>query len=131
MGQEFIDRLNTAPDIKGRSTHVDLFLLCPASPGQISRGSHWHIGVGVNGVAQGLGSFLVRAQLSGKGTVSGALAGMEYIRATLADPVNAVVVLLPFIGGFSRSFACDLSGHGGYELVAAAAGNYREDTCLY
>ncbi|GLD51483.1 proprotein convertase subtilisin/kexin type 9 isoform X1 [Lates japonicus] len=69
----------------------------------------------------------------GKGTVSGALAGMEYIRATLlARPVNAVVVLLPFIGGFSRSLnaACrDMVANGA--VVIAAAGNYREDDCLY
>lgn len=59
--------------------------------------------------------------------------GMEYIRATLlARPADAVVVLLPFIGGFSRSLntACrDMVANGA--VVIAAAGNYRDDACLY
>lgn len=58
---------------------------------------------------------------------------MEYIRATLlARPVEAVVVLLPFVGGFSRSLnaACrDMVANGA--VVIAAAGNYRDDACLY
>ncbi|XP_061593087.1 proprotein convertase subtilisin/kexin type 9 [Cololabis saira] len=87
-----------------------------------------------SGVAPGAGVNVVRVlNCQGKGTVSGALAGMEYIRATLqARPVNAVVVLLPFIGGFSRSLnaACrDMVAHGA--VVIAAAGNYRDDACLY
>lgn len=47
-------------------------------------------------------------------------------------PLRAVVVLLPFIGGFSRSLnaAClDLVNTGA--VVSAAAGNYKEDACLY
>lgn len=59
--------------------------------------------------------------------------GMEYIRAALlASPVEAVVVLLPFVGGFSRSLntACrDMVANGA--VVIAAAGNYRDDACLY
>lgn len=50
----------------------------------------------------------------------------------LARPPGAVVVLLPFIGGFSRSLsaACrDLVNTGAG--VIAAAGNYKEDACLY
>ncbi|XP_059197027.1 proprotein convertase subtilisin/kexin type 9 [Centropristis striata] len=87
-----------------------------------------------SGVARGAGVNLVRVlNCQGKGTVSGALAGIQYIRASLlARPVNAVVVLLPFIGGFSRSLnaAClDLVANGA--VVIAAAGNYREDACLY
>ncbi|XP_039983637.1 proprotein convertase subtilisin/kexin type 9 isoform X3 [Xiphias gladius] len=87
-----------------------------------------------SGVARGAGVNLVRVlNCQGKGTVSGALAGLEYIRATLlARPVQAVVVLLPFIGGFSRSLnaACrDMVANGA--VVIAAAGNYREDACLY
>nr|XP_046246622.1 proprotein convertase subtilisin/kexin type 9 isoform X2 [Scatophagus argus] len=87
-----------------------------------------------SGVAQGAGVKLVRVlNCQGKGTVSGALAGMEYIRATLlARPVDAVVVLLPFIGGFSRTLntACrDMVARGA--VVIAAAGNYRDDACLY
>lgn len=58
---------------------------------------------------------------------------MEYIRAALlARPPAGVVVLLPFIGGFSRSLNAagrDLVAQGA--VVLAAAGNYREDACLY
>ncbi|KAG8003428.1 Proprotein convertase subtilisin/kexin type 9 [Nibea albiflora] len=87
-----------------------------------------------SGVARGAGVNLVRVlNCQGKGTVSGALAGMEYIRAALLTrPVDAVVVLLPFIGGFSRSLntACqDMVANGA--VVIAAAGNYRDDACLY
>ncbi|KAK9518973.1 hypothetical protein VZT92_021738 [Zoarces viviparus] len=87
-----------------------------------------------SGVARGAGVNLVRVlNCQGKGTVSGALAGLEYIRATLQSrPVAAVVVLLPFIGGFSRSLnaACrDMVANG--VVVVAAAGNYRDDACLY
>ncbi|XP_026201151.1 proprotein convertase subtilisin/kexin type 9 isoform X2 [Anabas testudineus] len=87
-----------------------------------------------SGVARGADVNLVRVlNCQGKGTVSGALAGLEYIRATLlARPVEAVVVLLPFIGGFSRSLntACrDMVANGA--VVIAAAGNYRDDACLY
>ncbi|RVE73893.1 hypothetical protein OJAV_G00036070 [Oryzias javanicus] len=87
-----------------------------------------------SGVARGATVNLVRVlNCQGKGTVSGALAGMEYIRATLqARPVDALVVLLPFIGGFSRSLnaACrELVSHGA--VVIAAAGNHRDDACLY
>ncbi|XP_041791636.1 proprotein convertase subtilisin/kexin type 9 [Chelmon rostratus] len=87
-----------------------------------------------SGVARGVGVNLVRVlNCQGKGSVSGALAGMEYIQATLqARPVDAVVVLLPFVGGFSRSLnaACrDMVANGA--VVIAAAGNYRDDACLY
>ena len=46
--------------------------------------------------------------------------------------MDAVVVLLPFSGGFSRSLnaACrDMVAKGA--VVIAAAGNYRDDACLY
>ncbi|XP_060887825.1 proprotein convertase subtilisin/kexin type 9 [Labrus mixtus] len=87
-----------------------------------------------SGVARGAGVNLVRVlNCQGKGTVSGALKGLEYIRTTLQErPVEAVVVLLPFIGGFSRSLntACrDMVSNGA--VVIAAAGNYRDDACLY
>ncbi|KAK5930878.1 hypothetical protein CgunFtcFv8_027080 [Champsocephalus gunnari] len=87
-----------------------------------------------SGVARGAGVNLVRVlNCQGKGTVSGALAGLEYIQSTLlAHPVDAVVVLLPFSGGFSRSLnaACrDMVAKGA--VVIAAAGNYRDDACLY
>lgn len=87
-----------------------------------------------SGVARGAAVKLVRVlNCQGKGTVSGALAGMEYIRAALlARPVDAVVVLLPFVGGFSRSLntACRSMVSNG-AVVIAAAGNYRDDACLY
>lgn len=60
---------------------------------------------------------------------------MDYIRAALSNrPVNqvAVVVLLPFIGGFSRSLNAasrDMVARGA--VVIAAAGNQRDDACLY
>ncbi|KAK5907306.1 hypothetical protein CesoFtcFv8_005173 [Champsocephalus esox] len=87
-----------------------------------------------SGVARGAGVNLVRVlNCQGKGTVSGALAGLEYIQSTLlARPVDAVVVLLPFSGGFSRSLnaACrDMVAKGA--VVIASAGNYRDDACLY
>ncbi|KAF3835081.1 hypothetical protein F7725_027639 [Dissostichus mawsoni] len=87
-----------------------------------------------SGVARGAGVNLVRVlNCQGKGTVSRALAGLEYIQSTLlARPVDAVVVLLPFSGGFSRSLnaACrDMVAKGA--VVIAAAGNYRDDACLY
>uniref|UniRef100_H3DJS4 Proprotein convertase subtilisin/kexin type 9 n=1 Tax=Tetraodon nigroviridis TaxID=99883 RepID=H3DJS4_TETNG len=86
------------------------------------------------GVAPGARVNLVRVlDCRGKGTVSGALAGVEYIRAALrAHPPGAAVVLLPFTGAFSRSLnaACrDLVNTGA--VVVAAAGNYRDDACLY
>lgn len=59
------------------------------------------------------------------------LPGLEYIR-TNKHAMNAVVVLLPFVGGFSRSLntACrDMVSKGA--VVIAAAGNYRDDACLY
>ncbi|KAJ0065345.1 hypothetical protein NL108_007071 [Boleophthalmus pectinirostris] len=87
-----------------------------------------------SGVARGAGVNLVRVlNCQGKGTVSGALAGLEYIRASLITrPVDAVVVLLPFVGGFSRSLntVCREMVSSGVVLIAAA-GNYREDACLY
>uniref|UniRef100_A0A3Q2SNC4 Proprotein convertase subtilisin/kexin type 9 n=1 Tax=Fundulus heteroclitus TaxID=8078 RepID=A0A3Q2SNC4_FUNHE len=87
-----------------------------------------------SGVARGAGVNLVRVlNCQGKGTVSGALAGLEYIQASLlARPVDAAIVLLPFVGGFSRSLnaACrEMVASGA--VVITAAGNYREDACLY
>uniref|UniRef100_A0AAV2KY16 Proprotein convertase subtilisin/kexin type 9 n=1 Tax=Knipowitschia caucasica TaxID=637954 RepID=A0AAV2KY16_KNICA len=87
-----------------------------------------------SGVARGAAVNLVRVlNCQGKGTVSGALAGLEYIRASLmARPLDAVVVLLPFVAGFSRSLnaVCREMVSSGAVLIAAA-GNYREDACLY
>lgn len=59
--------------------------------------------------------------------------GMDYILATWSNrPVASVVVLLPFIGGFSRSLntaSRDMVARGA--VVIAAAGNQRDDACLY
>ncbi|XP_056132327.1 proprotein convertase subtilisin/kexin type 9 [Lampris incognitus] len=87
-----------------------------------------------SGIARGASINQVRVlNCQGKGTVSGALAGMEYIRATLlARPVSSVVVLLPFIGGFSRSLnAACREMVANRAVVIAAAGNFRDDACLY
>lgn len=58
---------------------------------------------------------------------------MEYIRTTLlAQPYSPLIVLLPFVSGFSRTLntACrEMVRSGG--VVIAAAGNYRENACLY
>ncbi|XP_072295168.1 proprotein convertase subtilisin/kexin type 9 [Eucyclogobius newberryi] len=101
-----------------------------------SHGTHMAgvLGGADSGVARGAGVNLVRVlNCQGKGTVSGALAGLEYIRASLfTRPLDAVVVLLPFVGGFSRSLnaICREMVSSGV-VVIAAAGNYREDACLY
>ncbi|KAM3620448.1 uncharacterized protein V6R79_023646 [Siganus canaliculatus] len=86
-----------------------------------------------SGVARGAVVKLVRVlNCQGKGSVSAALAGMEHIRAMLRARPQKAVVLLPFVGAFSRSLnaACrDLVANGA--VVIAAAGNYRDDACLY
>ncbi|XP_068174642.1 proprotein convertase subtilisin/kexin type 9 isoform X2 [Antennarius striatus] len=87
-----------------------------------------------SGVAPGAGVKLVRVlDCQGRGTVSGVLAGLEYVRAELLPrPVGAVVVLLPLVGAFSRALnaACrDAVAYGA--VVVAAAGNHRDDACLY
>ncbi|XP_029110846.1 proprotein convertase subtilisin/kexin type 9 [Scleropages formosus] len=88
-----------------------------------------------SGVARRASVHSVRVlNCQGKGTVSGALAGLEYVRASvLEQPYSQPpVVLLPFAGGFSHTLnkACRMMARGGAILVAAA-GNYRDDACLY
>ncbi|XP_066548270.1 proprotein convertase subtilisin/kexin type 9 isoform X2 [Amia ocellicauda] len=87
-----------------------------------------------SGVARGAGVRSVRVlNCQGKGTVSGAVAALEYIRASLiAQPYSPLIVLLPFAGGFSPSLnaACRELVRRGAVLIAAA-GNYRDDACLY
>ncbi|XP_076873158.1 proprotein convertase subtilisin/kexin type 9 isoform X2 [Brachyhypopomus gauderio] len=87
-----------------------------------------------SGVAPGGSVNSVRVlNCQGKGTVSGALAGLEYIRAALrVQPISPVIVLLPFTGGFSRTLnaACREMVRSGAVLIAAA-GNYQDDACLY
>lgn len=58
---------------------------------------------------------------------------LEYIRASLlAQPLSPLVVLLPFVGGFSRTLntACRDMVQSGAVLIAAA-GNYQDDACRY
>ncbi|XP_003200725.1 proprotein convertase subtilisin/kexin type 9 isoform X1 [Danio rerio] len=87
-----------------------------------------------SGVARGASVNSVRVlNCQGKGTVSGALAGLEYIQSSLASqPVSPVILLLPFVGGFSRTLntACRKIVESGAVLIAAA-GNYNDDACLY
>ncbi|XP_042633485.1 proprotein convertase subtilisin/kexin type 9 isoform X3 [Cyprinus carpio] len=87
-----------------------------------------------SGVARGASVNSVRVlNCQGKGTVSGALAGLEYIQSSLmSQPIRPVIVLLPFVGGFSRTLnaACRKMVESGTVLIAAA-GNYNDDACLY
>ncbi|XP_048458412.1 proprotein convertase subtilisin/kexin type 9 [Rhincodon typus] len=87
-----------------------------------------------SGVAKGANIRSVKIlNCQGRGTVSGALAGLEYIRNTLIlQPYQPLIVLLPFAGGFSPTLnaACRLLARTGVALIAAA-GNYKDDACLY
>uniref|UniRef100_A0A672TCX3 Proprotein convertase subtilisin/kexin type 9 n=1 Tax=Sinocyclocheilus grahami TaxID=75366 RepID=A0A672TCX3_SINGR len=87
-----------------------------------------------SGVARGASVNSVRVlNCQGKGTVSGALAGLEYIQSSLmSQPIRPVIVLLPFVGGFSRTLntACRKMVESDTVLIAAA-GNYNDDACLY
>uniref|UniRef100_A0A8C3FR43 Proprotein convertase subtilisin/kexin type 9 n=1 Tax=Chrysemys picta bellii TaxID=8478 RepID=A0A8C3FR43_CHRPI len=86
------------------------------------------------GVAKGASVRSLRVlNCQGKGTVSGTLIGLEFIKKTLtAQPYTPLVVLLPFAGGYSRvlNAACRLMVQTGVVMIAAA-GNYKEDACLY
>ncbi|XP_011829229.1 PREDICTED: proprotein convertase subtilisin/kexin type 9 [Mandrillus leucophaeus] len=86
------------------------------------------------GVAKGAGLRSLRVlNCQGKGTVSGTLIGLEFIRKSqLVQPVGPLVVLLPLAGGYSRVFnaACQRLARAGVVLVTAA-GNFRDDACLY
>uniref|UniRef100_H0VTV9 Proprotein convertase subtilisin/kexin type 9 n=1 Tax=Cavia porcellus TaxID=10141 RepID=H0VTV9_CAVPO len=86
------------------------------------------------GVAKGAGLRSLRVlNCQGRGTVSSTLRGLEFIRKSqLAQPVEPLVVLLPLAGGYSRTLnaACHLLARAGVVLVAAA-GNFRDDACLY
>ncbi|XP_026562941.1 proprotein convertase subtilisin/kexin type 9 [Pseudonaja textilis] len=68
-----------------------------------------------------------------KGTVSGTLIGLEFIAKTLAvQPYSPLVVLLPLAGTYSRilNAACRQMVQKGVVMIAAA-GNYKDDACLY
>ncbi|XP_055089768.1 proprotein convertase subtilisin/kexin type 9 isoform X7 [Symphalangus syndactylus] len=86
------------------------------------------------GVAKGAGLRSLRVlNCQGKGTVSGTLIGLEFIRKSqLVQPVGPLVVLLPLAGGYSRvlNAACQRLARAGVVLVTAA-GNFRDDACLY
>ncbi|XP_067893062.1 proprotein convertase subtilisin/kexin type 9 [Heterodontus francisci] len=87
-----------------------------------------------SGVAKGANIRTVRIlNCQGRGTISGALAGLEFIRNTLIlQPYRPIIVLLPFAGGISQTLnaACRLLARTGVALIAAA-GNYKDDACLY
>ncbi|XP_072505696.1 proprotein convertase subtilisin/kexin type 9 isoform X2 [Notamacropus eugenii] len=86
------------------------------------------------GVAKGSSVRSLRVlNCQGKGTVSGTLIGLEFIRMTqIAQPYSPLVVLLPFAGGYSHilNTACRLMVRMGVVMIAAA-GNYKDDACLY
>ncbi|KAJ6662567.1 hypothetical protein lerEdw1_011704 [Lerista edwardsae] len=86
------------------------------------------------GVAKGANVRSLRVlNCQGKGTVSGTLIGLEFIKKALdAQPYSPLVVLLPLAGGYSRilNAACRLMVQMGVAIIAAA-GNYKEDACLY
>ncbi|XP_010345140.1 proprotein convertase subtilisin/kexin type 9 isoform X2 [Saimiri boliviensis] len=86
------------------------------------------------GVAKGASLRSLRVlNCQGKGTVSSTLIGLEFIRKSqLVQPVGPLVVLLPLAGGYSRvlNAACQRLARAGVVLVAAA-GNFRDDACLY
>ncbi|XP_069336148.1 proprotein convertase subtilisin/kexin type 9 isoform X5 [Eulemur rufifrons] len=86
------------------------------------------------GVAKGTSLRSLRVlNCQGKGTVSSTLIGLEFIwKSQLVQPVWPLVVLLPLAGGYSRvlNAACQRLARTGVVLVAAA-GNFRDDACLY
>ncbi|XP_052573550.1 proprotein convertase subtilisin/kexin type 9 isoform X5 [Peromyscus californicus insignis] len=86
------------------------------------------------GVAKGTSLRSLRVlNCQGKGTVSNTLVGLEFIwKSQLVQPSGPVVVLLPLAGGYSRilNTACQHLARTGVVLVAAA-GNFRDDACLY
>ncbi|XP_061859792.1 proprotein convertase subtilisin/kexin type 9 [Colius striatus] len=86
------------------------------------------------GVATGASIHSLRVlNCQGKGTVSGTLIGLEFIKARLeAEPRMPLLVLLPFAGAYSRvlNAGCRHMAQLGVVMVAAA-GNYKDDACLY
>ncbi|NXF31399.1 PCSK9 convertase, partial [Nyctibius bracteatus] len=86
------------------------------------------------GVATGANIRSLRVlNCQGKGTVSGTLLGLEFIKASLeAQPYAPLVVVLPFAGAYSRvlNAGCRRVARMGVVMVAAA-GNYKDDACRY
>lgn len=86
------------------------------------------------GVAKGVNLRSLRVlNCQGKGTISGSLMGLEYIRKTLIEqPYSPLIILIPFVGGYSRTLnmaSRTLIKSG--VMIIAAAGNYKDDACLY
>ncbi|XP_056388111.1 proprotein convertase subtilisin/kexin type 9 isoform X1 [Hyla sarda] len=86
------------------------------------------------GVAKGVNLRSLRVlNCQGKGTVSGSLLGLEYIKKTLTEqPYSPLIILIPFVGGFSQTLnmaSRTLIKSG--VIIIAAAGNYKDDACLY
>ncbi|NXC00580.1 PCSK9 convertase, partial [Orthonyx spaldingii] len=86
------------------------------------------------GVATGANIRSVRVlNCQGKGTASGTLTALEFIGRTLeARPYAPLVVLLPLAGARSPAMnaGCRRLVRMG-AVVVAAAGNYKDDACLY
>ncbi|NXS38604.1 PCSK9 convertase, partial [Pomatostomus ruficeps] len=86
------------------------------------------------GVATGANIRSLRVlNCQGKGTVSGTLMALEFIRRTLAaQPKVPLVVVLPLAGAHSPALnaGCRRMARAGAVMVAAA-GNYKDDACLY
>ncbi|NXQ04441.1 PCSK9 convertase, partial [Vidua macroura] len=86
------------------------------------------------GVATGANIRSLRVlNCQGKGTVSGTLMALEFVRRTLeAQPYAPRVVLLPLAGAQSPALnaGCRRLARMG-AVVVAAAGNYKDDACLY
>ncbi|NXQ36937.1 PCSK9 convertase, partial [Alaudala cheleensis] len=86
------------------------------------------------GVARGASIRSLRVlNCQGKGTVSGTLMALEFIERTLeARPEGPPVVLLPLAGSHSPALnaGCRRLARMGAAVVAAA-GNYKDDACLY
>ncbi|NXR22428.1 PCSK9 convertase, partial [Cinclus mexicanus] len=86
------------------------------------------------GVATGANIRSLRVMnCQGKGTVSGTLMALEFVKRTLeAQPYAPLVVLLPLAGARSPALnaGCRRMARMGAVMVAAA-GNYKDDACLY
>ncbi|NXB74357.1 PCSK9 convertase, partial [Donacobius atricapilla] len=86
------------------------------------------------GVATGANIRSLRVlNCQGKGTVSGTLMALEFIKRMLeAQPTAPLVLLLPLAGAHSPALnaGCRRMARMGAVMVAAA-GNYKDDACLY
>ncbi|NXT07922.1 PCSK9 convertase, partial [Prunella fulvescens] len=86
------------------------------------------------GVARGAAIRSLRVlNCQGRGTVSGTLMALEFIRRTLeAEPGAPRVLLLPLAGAQSPALnaGCRRLARAGAAVVAAA-GNYKDDACLF